>query len=65
MPVNTELASKIWDRYAWCRDNGHEDFVKKATKCDRFFLGDQWDPAVKAELAAVNRPATPVPLASG
>lgn len=57
MPVNTELASKIWDRYAWCRDNGHEDFVKKAAKCDRFFLGDQWDPAVKAELAAVNRPA--------
>ena len=57
MPVNTELASKIWNRYAWCRDNGHEDFVKKATKCDRFFLGDQWDPAVKAELAAVNRPA--------
>ena len=57
MPVNTELASKIWDRYAWCRDNGHEDFVKKATKCDRFFLGDQWDPAIKAELAAVNRPA--------
>lgn len=57
MPVNTELASKIWNRYAWCRDNGHEDFVKKATKCDRFFLGDQWDPAIKAELAAVNRPA--------
>ena len=57
MPVNTELASKIWNRYAGCRDNGHEDFVKKATKCDRFFLGDQWDPAVKAELAAVNRPA--------
>ena len=21
MPVNIELASKIWDRYAWCRDS--------------------------------------------
>lgn len=57
MPVNIELASKIWDRYAWCRDNGHEDFVKKATRCDQFFLGNQWDPADKAALAAVGRPA--------
>lgn len=57
MPVNIELASKIWDRYAWCRDNGHEDFVEKATKCDQFFLGNQWDPADKAALASVGRPA--------
>lgn len=57
MPVNIELASKIWNRYAWCRDNGHEDFVKKATRCDQFFLGNQWDPADKDALAAVGRPA--------
>jgi len=57
MPVNIDLASKIWDRYAWCRDNGHEDFVKKATKCDQFFLGNQWDHADKAALASVGRPA--------
>ena len=57
MPVNTDLASKIWNRYAWCRDNGHEDFVKKATRCDQFFLGNQWDPADKDALAAVGRPA--------
>lgn len=57
MPVNTELATKIWTRYAWCRDNGHHRFIQKADKCDRFFQGEQWDEADKAMLAAVRRPA--------
>ena len=46
MPVNTELANKIWLRYAYARDNGHTKFVEKADKCDRFFVGDQWDPKI-------------------
>jgi hypothetical protein len=57
MPINTELATKQWLRYAWCRDNGHAAYVQKAEKCDAFFRGDQWDPADKAKLAAVRRPA--------
>lgn len=57
MPVNSELSQKIWVRYAWCRDNGHNKYVEKADKCYRFFMGDQWDPADKEKLAAVKRPA--------
>jgi len=57
MPVNTEVTTKQWVRYAWVRDNGHQKFVEKADKCYRFVMGDQWDPAVKAELAQVKRPA--------
>ena len=60
MPVDAALAQKVWSRYAWCRDNGHHDFVQKADKCGRFVRGDQWDPADKAELAAVKRPAITV-----
>lgn len=57
MPINTELAKKIWTRYAWARDNGHAKYVEKAEKCDRFFQGDQWDPTDKARLELVRRPA--------
>ena len=56
MPVNTELANKIWLRYAYARDNGHTKFVEKADKCDRFFVGDQWDPTDRALLEANRRP---------
>ena len=57
MPVDTDLAMKMWVRYAWARDNGHTQFIEKADKCDAFFRGDQWDRADKARLAAVRRPA--------
>lgn len=57
MPVNQELAHKIWNRYSWCRDNGHSEYVEKADKCDRFFCGDQWDSLDLAVLRAARRPA--------
>lgn len=57
MPINSELTYKTWLRYAYCRDNGHSDYVKKADKCERNFRGDQWEPEDLALLAAVKRPA--------
>ena len=57
MPVNSELAHKIWNRYAFCRDNGHSQFVEKADKCDRFFCGDQWESTDVQMLKQVRRPA--------
>ena len=57
MPIDTALATKIWTRFCWSRDNGHAQFVHKAEKCDAFFRGDQWDRADKARLEAVRRPA--------
>lgn len=57
MPVDSNLSHKIWNRYAWCRDNGHSQFVEKADKCDRFFLGDQWESTDVQALKQVRRPA--------
>lgn len=57
MPLDPELSTKTWNRYAFCRDNGHLDFVKKDDKCNRFFCGDQWDKADKSKLELVRRPA--------
>lgn len=57
MPIDTDIAMKVWTRYAWARDNGHSAYVQKADKCDAFFRGDQWDRADKARLENVRRPA--------
>lgn len=57
MPINAELATNIWYRYQYCRDNGHADYVKKADICDRFFQGDQWTPEDLAKLRQARRPA--------
>ena len=57
MPVNTALANEVWCRYAWLRDNGHLDYVKKSTVCEDFFVGLQWDPNDLALLKSYRRPA--------
>jgi len=57
MPIDTKIAMKQWTRYAWCRDNGHAQYVQKADKCDAFFRGDQWDKNDKAKLDLARRPA--------
>jgi hypothetical protein len=57
MPIDSEKALRVWARYAYCRDNGHEDYVKKADLCERYFAGDQWDPADRARLRMQRRPA--------
>lgn len=57
MPVNSALSLQTWNRYQFCRDNGHTDFMTKADRCERFFAGDQWDPRDLAALRAQRRPA--------
>ena len=57
MPVNNALATEVWSRYAWLRDNGHLDYVKKVTVCEDFFAGIQWDKNDLALLKASKRPA--------
>jgi len=56
MPVNSELAYKVWARYAFVRDNGHTKYVEKADTCERYFAGDQWEANDRNELEAVRRP---------
>lgn len=57
MPDHYEIARDQWARYSYMRDAGHRAFVEKATKCDDFFAGLQWDPSIVQELAAQKRPA--------
>lgn len=56
MPVNSKDTIATWQRYAWCRDNGHTKFIEKAIKCEKYFAGDQWDPTDRANLESVKRP---------
>ena len=57
MPQNTELAMQVWQRYAYARDNGHQQFMDKADTCERFFRGEQWDPHDVGVLKLQRRPA--------
>lgn len=57
MPVDSSATLHQWMRYQFVRDNGHADFVKKADKCNNFFIGQQWDPNDMALLQAQRRPA--------
>jgi hypothetical protein len=57
MPIDTHTAMRIWNRYAWCRDNGHAQYVEKADTCNRFFIGDQWDEKDRTRLRKQRRPA--------
>lgn len=55
--MDNQLALETWWRYQYLRDNGHLKFVKKFTKCDKYFQGDQWDSEDKANLENEKRPA--------
>lgn len=56
MPVDADLASKMWHRFQQMRDTGHDDYVKKAERCEAFYRGDQWRPEDRAKLKKVGRP---------
>lgn len=57
MPQDTKLANEQWERYTYCRDQGHLQYVQKARKCEEYFAGRQWDPEVVALLKEQRRPA--------
>lgn len=57
MPINAEVAQTQWQRFTWCRDRGHLDFVAKADKCDNFFVGNQWLQQDLNALELARRPA--------
>lgn len=56
MPVNFRLASDQWNRFTYCRDQAHLDFLQKARKCKDYVIGKQIDPSLKAEMDAIRRP---------
>lgn len=49
------ITANQWERYVRARDNGHTEYMALAQRCDKFYLGDQWE---TADLAALgDRPA--------
>lgn len=57
MPINDQLAAEQWERFEFCRDNGHLAFLEKAHKCDQFVIGNQWAQEDLNTLALARRPA--------
>jgi hypothetical protein len=51
------VAEANWTAYQRARDAGHDAWLIVAKKCDRFYLGDQWDDADKQKLDNEGRPA--------
>jgi hypothetical protein len=57
MANDSALARDQWERFVYCRDNGHLEFIEKADRCEKFFAGDQWAGADLAVLREQRRPA--------
>jgi len=51
------LAKSQWECYTRARDNGHEEYIQMAKKCDMYYRGDQWDEFDMQELDDQGRPA--------
>ena len=60
MAVNDSLSAEQWYRYRFCVEHGHYPFLAKADKCDKFFVGLQWDEQDIQPLKATRRPALTV-----
>tara|TARA_R110002033_G_scaffold14811_1_gene42883 strand:- start:452 stop:2581 length:2130 start_codon:yes stop_codon:yes gene_type:complete len=52
-----ELARQQWEAYTRARDNGHQDYIAVAKRCDAFYRGEQWDAADLSTLDDQGRPA--------
>jgi hypothetical protein len=53
----TLVAQQQWAHYVRARDNGHDDYVRMAQKCDEFYRGEQWSDADRRKLEDEGRPA--------
>lgn len=53
---DAKLIKDNYQRYTYCRDNGHLNFIQKANKCDDFFAGVQWNPIIRKRLERQGKP---------
>lgn len=51
-----DLAMENQSVYEWSRDNGHLDFVRRATMCDQYTQGKQWAPDAAARMKLKRKP---------
>ncbi len=56
MANDYDKARENFQHYSYCRQNGHEDFIRRTDRCQRFFVGKQWSDQELSDLAADNRP---------
>lgn len=56
-PDDTLVAQKQWAHYVRARDNGHDEYVAMAKRCDEFYRGEQWSEADRKKLENEGRPA--------
>lgn len=54
--TETQLVKEMWDRYAYMRDYGHEDYLLLNNRCGQFWYGNQWEEEVVSKLRAQRRP---------
>lgn len=52
-----DVAAQNWSAFVRAYGAGHEDYLRLAAKCNNFYLGEQWDPAEKAQVESEGRPA--------
>lgn len=61
-PVDPEetIAREQYDLFKRAYDNGHVGWLREALKFDDFYVGNQWEEAVRRQLEAEGRPAVTV-----
>jgi len=52
-----QIARVNLDRFRIAKQRGHDKFVEIASKANKFYIGEQWDPADKERLESEGRPA--------
>ena len=45
-----KIAESNWNAYRRACDAGHDDYITHAIRCDKFYLGEQWDEKVLKKL---------------
>jgi hypothetical protein len=56
------IVDQNWQSYCRARDNGHKNYVRDAKLFDKYYIGEQWDDEVLAELKGQKRPAMTINL---
>lgn len=64
-PESKIVAQDNWQRYVRARDMKHREYVKRAKRFDKMYLGDQWEQSDKAALEMAGRPALTMNLILG
>jgi hypothetical protein len=59
---STKNALANRNAYLRARDNGHKDYLKRASRFNQYYLGEQWDESTLAKLRVGNRPAHTINL---